>query len=112
MRRRADEDWTKLPKWAQSRLRVLEANYESLRERLAAMDAGQTDTWMERSQEKIHLPQGVAITFRTRHGEIQCRVLGESEMNGEAGVLYVNSGGRIVIRPQVSNAIDLTVERG
>ncbi len=103
MRKQANEDVTKLPRWAQHHIAKLEADIAYYGEKFKAMDAQQSEVYIERgfADENIFLPPNSRIAFTLPTGTITVHV---EEKRLE---LYANDA--LQLRPSLSNVVYATV---
>ncbi len=97
-------DTTKLPKWAQSRISVLERDLAYERERL--MEGPEDSNTFADPYATAPRPLGkdTHIEFRLDGGKVSARI--------ENGNLFLlASGGRVKIQPHSSNTFTVEVER-
>jgi hypothetical protein len=107
------EDLTKLPKWAQSRIRVLEMNLEHAKEKLAAGPEN-SNTFADRFYQEGARPLGqdTKITFMmdghqddNRHHSLY--IEGRVERDPRGSFLYIMGGDSIHVEPQSSNTVKI-----
>jgi hypothetical protein len=123
MRRRAKEDVSKLPRWVQRRIEVLELNLASAqRDALAATVPGASNTNLHdfggEGPHLVGLPPFSRVRFGTERAWIEVRLVDpvkeprssfRPEHNG--CMIEVHSGtGSISVHPNVSNSICITEE--
>ena len=116
----ANEDVTKLPKWAQAEIARLNANVASWKAKAeAAMspNAEGTDTFIDAglpSEPNRGLPPGSHVCFRIgpAHSDvIECYVSTRHGKSGEAVVFVWAPGGDLMVLPSSSNVALLTAGR-
>jgi len=105
-------DESKLPKWAQEKLRLLRMR---LREANEKIDRLNNLTPPEEARviadpyasRPFYLPAGTTISFVVDPGHRSGYVHARIRDNG----LYLNSGERMIVHPEVSNAITVYTEK-
>lgn len=104
---RREYDVTNLPKWAQSRISVLERNVEHWKAKAyQASVEGDTDTYLEPYSD-MHsqgqpLPEGSTVRFRMGEG------IGHYiDVRKRDDIIEVHSGERLGVLPQSSNYLYL-----
>lgn len=101
-------DITKLPKWAQSEIKRLNNNVESLSARLAA-GPEDSDTFADPYAETPRpLGQGTTVEFRLSDGDAWGNRI---RVRAKKGALYVLGGDGIAVFPQSSNTLVIKSER-
>lgn len=105
-----DHDIAKLPKWAQTRIRKLEADLASMDRKLSLMTKGETEVAMlgyardSAQRQDTYLPPGSIIVFRLGNGrEIHAKV---RPLGKHRQVLELHASGsrhRLNITPWSSN---------
>jgi hypothetical protein len=101
------EDLTKLPKWAQSKINVLEMRLREEKARNAIIDAGESNTliWMWDSPD-VSLPNNAHIRFRLADSEKAG--LTEITVNVKDDVLRVSTGvDAIAVYPGAANTVEI-----
>lgn len=100
-------DVTKLPKWAQQRISMLERDNQALRDERRGnwSDGGETEVLILHYPESIPLPQGSRIHFQLKEGGIQVSVRGD----GDHIEVYGMAGGRLSVMPSSSNVVRIKV---
>ena len=108
MPRKVNEDVSRLPKWAQSRIKVLEQRLAGCKNDLRAIIGGhdETNTSLVRfvDMQDLPLPNNTRVKFILQQGEI--------EIDASKGYLYVYAsslglGGELVVAPSVSNVVQI-----
>jgi hypothetical protein len=100
------QDITRLPKWAQDRIRLLEANLRSAQRDLDAMtgDPANTDTLLWNYQNEKGLPRHANIRFRT--GPKGADYI-DARLDDIEGCVVIHGGDRLAIVPSASNVIKI-----
>ena len=99
MQRRHEGDVTKLPKWAQSKIRVLEMRLREAQEALAYGPEDST-TWLDPYSTTPRPFGDATVSFKVDGGDIRCRV-----ERGNLDVLVV--GHQATIRPLSGNHFEV-----
>lgn len=97
------EDITKLPRWAQDRIKALEADVAHAQAQLAAHDApdGTPITWTTSIDSTRHgLHKYATVRFQTPNGYVDVHLTDEGE-------LRVYAQNTMVIRPRSANLVYL-----
>jgi hypothetical protein len=104
-------DISKLPKWAQSEILVLEKDVESLTRQVNQIVAGANSRvhWSYGENEN-GLPEHATVTFKVgEHKHVRVRLRFEEHSIGR---LNINcDGGSLIVHPGASNDIDVSVSR-
>lgn len=99
-------DRTKLPKWAQQEIAVLEMRLREARAENAQIASEETDTFIERrrDQQATYLPNGTEVSFLTStpYGAIRVRREGDH--------VNVTADSPIVVKPWVTNVVKVSVQ--
>jgi len=95
-------DVSKLPKWAQDRIRLLERKAERLEHKIDQLEGTEETniTYLDGLGERP-LPANKTIRFQTNAGHIDVRL----EREGEG--LYVNAQHPMAIHPQAANSVQI-----
>jgi hypothetical protein len=100
------ENIEKLPKWAQSQIKVLEMNLEYKTKELDRINHNQESNtivgsgYQLKDEQITYLRDNQLITFRLENGYVQARIKNDC-------VEIHTHGGELVIRPQVSNGFQI-----
>lgn len=100
------EDVTKLPKWAQTKIHVLEMRLAEARAENAQISAGATDTFVDTRIDGVptkYLPNGTEVTFAVGRDRSQIRVRREHD------VLLINGDDTLAVMPWAANMIKVGI---
>ncbi len=98
----AEHDETRLPKWAQTELRRLRGNLQSLEREVMQVETGDTDTWIEEGLEQRALPRGSRVRFDLEDSHITANL--KDDGAGPYVEVYHSGGmGGFVFDPTSSN---------
>ena len=95
----------KLPKWAQTEIKVLRNDNQSLKRKLNEMfGEAETNTYMDDLLDKKPLINNSSIVFSITGGTVRCRVdrFGNLDINSDSRV-----GKKFSILPNAANAITI-----
>lgn len=95
----------KLPKWAQTEIKVLRSDNQSLKIKLNEMfGEAETNTYIEDLLDKKPLIKDASISFSITGGTVRCRVdrFGNLDINSDSRV-----GKSFSILPNASNSITI-----
>lgn len=97
------DDLSKLPKWAQTKIKILEGQIKNLDDQLRVVLCGDGPIRWEYVRRIYGLPaDGGHILIQTNSGEVEVRL--------RDGVLHIQSvDGVLVVEPVVSNHITVKV---
>ena len=109
------EQIAKLPKWAQSRISVLEANLAYERAENAVISAGESNTWIEANEPtfgtRIYLPPNAMVCFKLRNGDEVSAYVRRDSRDDHCGKLDINSkSGSILVEPRAANSVYITTD--
>lgn len=109
------EDLTKLPQWAQTRIRVLERDLQSAWEEARRGAAGETRVRGRDGLREYFLPDSDTYTFVVQDGEItgeiEVRLSRPSSASDLAGLVVRSSTHALTIKPESVNACTISVRR-
>lgn len=95
-----DYDITKLPQWAQRKIRVLEKNIKTLERKVAEINGERkTNTAIISGMDRNPLPNSCTIEFDITGNRISCGII-----DNELRVYGYNT---IIVLPRASNSIHL-----
>jgi hypothetical protein len=97
------EDITKLPKWAQSRIRIAESKIAETHRLLQRVHPTNIKIQQSYDEAPIYLPADKPVTFSLPTGDISVSIKG----NGLEVYSHCNS---LSIRPRVSNVVTIKQE--
>ena len=110
-------DRTKLPKWAQASLALLESQVAHYKAQVAEMDAGDgVQGWGRDTQTgralKHPIPEGEPFFFFAKRDRGKGIATLDARFDAAEQVLRVRTGvGAIIVKPACSNEIEISVER-
>lgn len=104
---RTKEDISKLPRWAQQRIKSLTAEVERQQELLSVTPPEATNVVVADHMDERGLPQNARIRFRL--GRVQVEV--GHQFKDDLALNVRSLDGRLVVEPQVSNVICVRVKR-
>lgn len=108
---RVDGDVTRLPKWAQSYIDVLERNLREARRSLAVQgDVTATDVTFSRiaSLDEEYIPNGSRVTFKLPSAVFPSKHFNIRVMIGLDGKLDVNADSRVLVSPNAANSLTIS----
>jgi len=95
-------DVTKLPRWAQDKIALLERNLEYAKKQLAALDNENGMVTWESYPEKHGIPPTATVRFRLNIGNVEARI------DGSGDHLRVSTTtGRLVVLPGAANTVHI-----
>lgn len=104
--RRANEDVTKLPKWAQDRIKALEMREAEWKEKALVGESESTNTWVQYCPDNKYLPSNVIIRFDLGDDRKHDQVASVSIHRGLDGQKYLNVAlDSMRIEPRASNVV-------
>lgn len=101
------EDVTKLPKWAQEKIRLLEMRLAEARAENTEIAEGNTDTFVEGrlGLPDKYLPNRTEVTFRI--GPDRRNVI---RVRNEKNHIYINGDDALMIEPWVTNVVKVRLK--
>ena len=100
-----NEQFFKLPKWAQNEINSLRNNNESLQKQLDEMFGhSDTNTFMRSGMDRKGLPNNSNIEFNLPNGNIEVRI-----DKGALSIYGSYTRGRLAIFPNVSNVVRVEI---
>lgn len=99
-------DVTKLPKWAQDRIKQLEGSVAHYKTKAYQVEEGETNVWVSWLMETYYLPEDSIVMFKLKDG--QTMEVRHDEFRD--GLAVRVKEGAINVRPQSSNVVLLRRE--
>jgi len=95
-----EEQFNKLPKWAQSEIRVLEMRNRDLKETLQEYEGkAETNTYLITGMDKTPLPNNAHVEFHSGQDVVSVYIQKDGTIDVNA-----NGSGEMVILPRAANS--------
>lgn len=112
----ADNDVSKLPKWAQRKIAQLEREVEDLSALVVGdVNPDETNVFIDRFQDATPLPRGSHVRFNLASSGVEAPWSERVEVylvdRGGGTVLEIQGGSAITIQPVATNAAQIAMRR-